>query len=56
METIEELMIQLDGAYPNETGLRRILNLNFDYYYQWARTHLSLDKDAPISGPSSWMR
>jgi len=32
----------------NETGLRRILKSYFDYYEQ-TRTHLSLDKDAPIS-------
>src|SRR5215469_12081677 len=34
----------------NETGLRRILKSYFDYYEQ-TRTHLSLDKDAPISRP-----
>jgi transposase InsO family protein len=32
----------------NETGLRRILKSYFDYYER-TRTHLSLDKDAPIS-------
>ena len=31
----------------NETGLRRILKLYFEYYER-TRTHLSLDKDAPI--------
>ena len=31
----------------NETGLRRVLKLYFKYYEQ-TRTHLSLDKDAPI--------
>ena len=35
----------------NETGLRRILKSYFDYYEQM-RTHLSLDKDAPISRPA----
>ena len=34
----------------NETGLRRILKSYFDYYER-TRTHLSLDKDAPISRP-----
>jgi transposase InsO family protein len=34
----------------NETGLRRILKSYFDYYEQ-TRTHLSLDKDVPISRP-----
>ena len=34
----------------NETGLRRILKSYFDYYER-TRTHLSLDKDAPIVGP-----
>jgi hypothetical protein len=32
----------------NETGLRRILKSYFDYYER-TRTHLSLNKDAPIS-------
>jgi len=32
----------------NETGLQRILKSYFDYYER-TRTHLSLDKDAPIS-------
>src|SRR6516165_5539967 len=32
----------------NETGLRRILKSYFDYYER-TRTHLPLDKDAPIS-------
>src|SRR6516225_10693238 len=31
----------------NESGLRRILKSYFDYYAR-SRTHLSLDKDAPI--------
>src|ERR1017187_1286117 len=31
----------------NETGLRRVLKEYFDYYER-SRTHLSLDKDAPI--------
>jgi putative transposase len=31
----------------NETGLRRVLKLYFKYYER-SRTHLSLDKDAPI--------
>jgi putative transposase len=31
----------------NETGLGRLLNLYFEYYER-TRTHLSLDKDAPI--------
>ena len=31
----------------NERSLRRTLRLFLDYYHQW-RTHLSLDKDAPI--------
>ena len=31
----------------NETGLRRVLKLYFEYYER-TRTHLSLDKDAPI--------
>ncbi len=34
----------------NEAGLRRVLKSYFDYYQQ-SRTHLSLDKDAPISRP-----
>ena len=34
----------------NETGLRRILKSYFDYYEQ-TRTHLSSDKDAPITRP-----
>ena len=34
----------------NETGLRRILQSYVDYYEQ-TRTHLSLDKDAPITRP-----
>jgi len=34
----------------NEAGLRRILRSYFDYYER-SRTHLSLDKDAPISRP-----
>ena len=32
---------------PNEAGLRRILKLYLEYYER-TRTHLSLDKDAPI--------
>ena len=35
----------------NETGLRRILKSYFDYY-ELTRTHLSLDKDAPIGRPA----
>ena len=31
----------------NETGLRRVLKLYLEYYER-TRTHLSLDKDAPI--------
>ena len=31
----------------HESGLRRILRSYFDYYAR-SRTHLSLDKDAPI--------
>ena len=31
----------------NETGLRRVLTLYFEYYER-TRTHLSLDKDAPL--------
>lgn len=31
----------------HETGLRRVLKLYFEYYER-TRTHLSLDKDAPI--------
>jgi putative transposase len=31
----------------HETGLRRVLNLYFEYY-EWTRTRLSPDKDAPI--------
>jgi transposase InsO family protein len=31
----------------NERSLRRTLRLFLDYYHEW-RTHLSLDKDAPI--------
>src|SRR5271168_295462 len=34
----------------NEVGLRRILKSYFDYYER-ARTHLSLNKDAPVSRP-----
>jgi putative transposase len=34
----------------NETGLRRVLKSYFAYYEQ-SRTHLSLDKDAPIRRP-----
>jgi putative transposase len=34
----------------NEIGLRRILKLYFEYYER-SRTHLSLDKDAPLSRP-----
>ena len=32
----------------NENGLRRILKSYFDYY-EHSRTHLSLDKDAPLA-------
>jgi putative transposase len=34
----------------NETGLRRLMNL-YCTYYERSRTHLSLDKDTPISRP-----
>ena len=34
----------------DETSLRRILRRYFDYYHE-SRTHLSLDKDAPIPRP-----
>jgi putative transposase len=34
----------------NEAGLRRILKLYLDYYER-TMTHLSLDKDAPVSRP-----
>jgi putative transposase len=34
----------------NESGLRRVLNSYFDYYER-TRTHLSLNKDAPIPRP-----
>ena len=34
----------------NEPGLRRILRSYFDYYER-SRTHLSLDKDAPVARP-----
>jgi putative transposase len=34
----------------NEAGLRHILKSYFEYYER-ARTHLSLGKDAPISRP-----
>lgn len=34
----------------NEAGLRRVLKEYFDYY-EHCRTHLSLDKDAPINRP-----
>jgi putative transposase len=34
----------------NEAGLRRVLKEYFEYY-ESCRTHLSLDKDAPISRP-----
>ena len=34
----------------NESSLRRTLKLYFDYYHG-ARTHLSLEKDAPDSRP-----
>jgi hypothetical protein len=33
-----------------EAGLRRILNGYFEYYER-CRTHLSLEKDAPVSRP-----
>jgi Integrase core domain len=33
----------------NETGLRRMLKSYFEYYER-TRTHLSLDKDAPVGG------
>jgi putative transposase len=34
----------------NEAGLRRILRSYFDYY-EGSRTHLSLDKGAPVARP-----
>jgi putative transposase len=34
----------------NQAGLRRVLESYFDYYER-SRTHLSLDKDSPISRP-----
>jgi len=34
----------------HETGLRRILKDYFEYYER-CRTHLSLEKDAPVSRP-----
>jgi len=34
----------------NERGLRRALHAYVTYYLKW-RTHLSLDKDAPVSRP-----
>jgi putative transposase len=34
----------------NETGLRRMLKSYFEYYER-TRTHLSLDKVAPVSRP-----
>jgi transposase InsO family protein len=34
----------------NESGLRRILRSYFDYY-EHSRTHLSLEKDAPVVRP-----
>jgi len=43
-ECLDHVIVQ------NETGLRRILKSYFDYYER-TRTHLSLDKDAPISRP-----
>ena len=50
----ERLGVQPPGPTPlivlNEIGLRRILKSYFDYYKR-TRTHLSLDKDAPISRP-----
>jgi putative transposase len=39
----------------SERHLHRILTRYFAYYHQ-ARTHLSLDKDTPPSGPSSFPR
>jgi len=35
----------------DETSLRRILRRYFDYYHE-SRTHLSLDKDAPVPRPA----
>jgi putative transposase len=34
----------------DESSLRRILRRYFDYYHK-SRTHLSLDKDAPVPRP-----
>ncbi|HJZ73143.1 MAG TPA: integrase core domain-containing protein [Vicinamibacterales bacterium] len=34
----------------NEHGLRRALAAYLEYYLKW-RTHLSLDKDAPVARP-----
>jgi putative transposase len=36
----------------NARGLRRVLHAYVDYYLK-SRTHLSLDKDAPVSRPVS---
>jgi putative transposase len=36
----------------NARGLRRVLNAYVDYYSK-SRTHLSLDKDAPVSRPAA---
>jgi putative transposase len=41
-ECLDHVIVQ------NETGLRRILKLYFDYY-ESSRTHLSLGKDAPLA-------
>ena len=40
----------LDHMIVNERGLRRVLHAYVEYYLR-SRTHLSLDKDAPISRP-----
>jgi putative transposase len=34
----------------NESRLRRVLNAYLEYYLR-SRTHLALDKDAPVSRP-----
>jgi putative transposase len=34
----------------NEAGVRKLMTL-YCSYYEKARTHLALDKDAPIPGP-----
>jgi hypothetical protein len=38
------------GIAINETGLRRVLNWYIAYYME-SRTHLALEKDAPVTRP-----